>query len=282
MQAFLINLDRATERRAYMLGELKRLWPELVVNRALAVDIKAPDWQPPARYRPGKWRSDRWALGPSDIEIFRSHLDCWEKIARSDQPGLVLEDDLLFSEQFRTSVEKMVQHPHPGVIRLDGLSRSLLLEAPIAICQDVGISRLRSLAPSSAAYLLWPQAAQALVSTAWIARTVDDFLFDPYPADRGTRGHGLPVWQFEPAPCTQAQFGGYEGAERSIPECLRITERKDTVIRKNRRLKGPLLYRLRKEFLRIRQRRLEAARVRRIVADGGRHCPAQPAPGLSW
>lgn len=282
MQAYLINLDRAAERRAHMLGELERLWPELKVNRALAEDIKAPGWQPPAQYRPGKWRSDRWALGPSDIEIFRSHLDCWERIARSDQPGLVLEDDLLFSEQFRPLVEAMLQHPHPGVIRLDGLPRSLLLEAPVAIGEGSTISRLRSLAPSCAAYLLWPPAARALASQARIARTVDDFLFDPYPADRGTRGHELPVWQFEPAPCTQAQFGGYEVADRPIPECLRLTERKDTATPKNRRIKGPLLYRLRKEFLRIRHRRLEAARVRSILAQGGRHCPARPAAGLSW
>ncbi|MDA3889334.1 MAG: glycosyltransferase family 25 protein [Allgaiera sp.] len=282
MQAYLINLERATERRAYMLGELKRLWPELVVNRALAVDIKAPDWQPPAQYQPGKWLSDRWALGPSDIEIFRSHLDCWEKIACSDQPGLVLEDDLLFSEQFRELVEQMLRHPHPGVIRLDGLSRPLLMEAPISICQDAKISRFHSLAPSCAAYLLWPQAAEALVSRAWIARTVDDFLFDPYPAERCTRGHDLPVWQFEPAPCTQAQFGGYDIAERPIPECLRITERKDAVTPTNRRIKGPLLYRLRKELLRMSHRKFDAARTLRIVADGGRHCSAQPAQGLTW
>lgn len=282
MNAYLINLDRATERRDYMISTLKELWPELRVQRALAVDIKSPDWVAPREYQPGAWKSDRWALGASDIEIFRSHLDSWKKIAVSGKTGIVLEDDLLFSIRFRSSVECLLEQPLSGIVRLDGLSSKLLLETPNFLTPDVYVSRVRSLAPSSAAYLLSSEAAASLVSQAWIARTVDDFLFDPFPTDRGTRGHDLPIWQLEPAPCTQAQFGTFTSPDKKVPAFLKVTERKDLDTRKDSAIAGPPLYRLRKEALRFLRRRREAARIKQIVGAGGRIEPARPAEGLHW
>lgn len=282
MKAYLINLDRATERRSYMLEELARLWPELTVERTLAVDIKSPNWEPPKDYQPGRWHSDRWSLAPSDIEIFRSHMDAWKEIASAEAPGMVLEDDLLFSSRFRPSVQSLMQEPIPGVIRMDGLASSLLLGAPKNLDDAVTLSALHSLAPSAAAYLLWPQTAAALLRSVQIERTLDDFLFDPYPSDRGARGHGLPLWQLEPAVCVQAQFGRFDTVDRDTPDFLRVTKRVDVGTRRDRAIVGPIGYRLRKEWLRWRYRRRHAARVRRITAQGGRIAPARAAEGLAW
>ncbi len=282
MKAYLINLDRATERRTYMSEELSRLWPELTVERTLAVDIKSPDWTPPPEYQPGRWRSDRWSLAPSDIEIFCSHMDAWARIAAGPGPGLVLEDDLLFSDQFRRSVEAIVSNPRAGVVRLDGLATPLLLGPPEPVGDSVAVSALHSLAPSAAAYLIWPDSASALLTEVRIERTVDDFLFDPYPSDRGARGHAEPLWQLEPAVCVQAQFGRFDRPDKETPEFLRVTKRVDVSARRNREFTGPRIYRLRKEWLRWRHRRRQAIRERQIAAHGGRVAPARAAEGLAW
>jgi GR25 family glycosyltransferase involved in LPS biosynthesis len=39
-------------------------------------------------------------FSPSDIEIFKSHIDCWKKISLSGEVGIVLEDDLIFFKEF--------------------------------------------------------------------------------------------------------------------------------------------------------------------------------------
>ena len=105
MKIYLINLERSIDRRSHMLSELAKFLPEIPIERALCRDIKNTDWSMPEGIQPGYWKSDRWALGPSDIEIFRSHIDCWKKISESGQIGIVLEDDLIFSENFQDFIE---------------------------------------------------------------------------------------------------------------------------------------------------------------------------------
>ena len=88
-----------------MLSELSKLAPGIPIKRAFCKYIKDINCSMPKDIRPGRWKSDRWALGPSDVEIFRSHVDCWEKISFSDEMGIVLEDDLVFSNNFAKIVE---------------------------------------------------------------------------------------------------------------------------------------------------------------------------------
>ena len=83
MKIYLINLERSIDRRSHMLSELAKFLPEIPIERALCRDIKNTDWSMPEDIQPGHWKNDRWALGPSDIEIFRSHIDCWKKISES-------------------------------------------------------------------------------------------------------------------------------------------------------------------------------------------------------
>lgn len=282
MQAYLINLDRARDRRDYILSELSRLLPDMTVERAMCVDIKAKDWAPPSFVKPGRWNSDRWSLTPSDIEIFRSHIDCWEKIAASGQPGLVLEDDLLFANDFGRVVQQLEHKGIRGIVRLDAVQTSLVLGTPQPIGDGCVLTPAKSLAASAAAYMLDPQTAAALVRDVRIERTVDDFLFDPTPKDRGARGHGLPIMQMEPAVAIQAQFGSFSGAEREIPEFLKMTKRTDVKTRKDRSYIGPPLYRLRKELLRFAYRFRLSGRIKSAEQQGGRWgIPALHAD-LSW
>lgn len=282
MKAYLINLDRAQDRRDYMLGELGRLVPNLSVERALCVDIRSPDWAPPPGWRPGRWRSDRWSLPPSDIEIFRSHLDCWQKIAAGGEPGLVLEDDLLFSEAFPTSLRTVMDAKPSGIIRLDGVRTRLMLEKPQPLSEGRSLSGLRSIAPSSAAYYLDPATSAALVAAARIDRTVDDFLFDPVRADPARGGHGVKAYQLEPVACLQAQFGGFADANRLMPEFLRQTKRVDSTRRRDPQYVGPLAYRAWKELQRLRRKQTQKRILQELQQTGGRVAEPVLSKDLAW
>ncbi|PTX56630.1 GR25 family glycosyltransferase involved in LPS biosynthesis [Litoreibacter ponti] len=282
MKIFLINLDRAQDRRDYMRAELSRLLPEAQVQRAMAVDIKAPDWTPPAEYRPGRWRSDRWALGPSDIEIFRSHKDAWEKIAASGETGLVLEDDLLFSDQFGNRVQALLDAQVRGLIRLDATGDAVLCAPATLQIEGAALHPLKSLGASAAAYMLDAETAGILARDARIERTLDDYLFDPTPQERGARGHGLEILQLEPVIALQAQFGGFTSPERQVPEFLQVTKRVDVARRRDRRYTGPLLYRARKELLRTRHRKAQAKRIEATLAQGGVYGQIATEPDLKW
>lgn len=282
MNIFLLNLDRAADRRDYMMAELDRLMPGATVTRALAVDIRDPGWRPPELYAQGRWNSDRWSLAPSDIEIFHSHLDCWRRIAESGSPGIVMEDDLLFSDRFPAAVDSVLAARPDGIVRLDGMDRAILLGPGRDIGGAMAIAPLESPVPSSACYLMLPEIAARLSRSARIERTVDDFLFDPHPGERGARGHGLPLYQCVPAVAAQAQWAAFTDPGREMPEFLRITKRADMARRKSFEAAGPWPYRLRKELLRITRRRAEAKRKSRVLAAGGSFGPVPPAPDLRW
>lgn len=279
---YLINLDRAQDRRDYMLAEIFRVLPEAQVERVLAIDIKSPDYAPPPDYSPGHWKSDRWALGPSDIEIFRSHLDAWRRIAASGRSGIVLEDDLLFSDLFGDCVRSLFEANPQGITRLDATGNPALLEPA---CLQIGLFRLhqlRSLGASAAAYMLDSGTAAKLTADARTERTLDDYLFDPYPTERGARGHGLDIFQLEPVIALQGQFGTFNSCSRNTPGFLLATKRIDVASRKSKEFRGPFLYRVKKEFLRAKHRRAQAIRVHDVLAIGGTHRVIETAFDLRW
>ena len=282
MKGYLINLDRASDRRDYMVGMLSRLVPDMVIERAMNVDIKAANWAPPTFIQPGRWKSDRWSLGPSDIEIFRSHIDCWEKISTSGEAGLVLEDDLLFSKNFPQAIEQLKSVRPRGIVRLDGVASPMILRKCVTQMTGFTLCPVGSLTASAAAYMLDPQTAAGLVANVKIERTVDDYLFDPTPQDRGAKGHDLPILQLEPIVAIQAQFGQFSDPEQVIPAYLKATKRTDTSTRKSQIYTGPRVYRLRKELLRALYRYRLTRRVKNVIVDGGRWGIADLSPDLHW
>jgi len=282
MKAYLINLDRAADRRNYMMQKLSRLIPNISVERAMCVDIKSPHWSAPSFVQAGRWRSDRWSLSASDIEIFRSHIDCWEKAAASGEAGLILEDDLLFSDRFTEAIREMQKDTPFGVIHLDAVSAPLLLGARETQMDGFTLQTIKSHTASAAAYIVSPDTAARLLDGVRIERTVDDYLFDPTPSDRGARGHGLPILQIEPIIAVQSQFAKYSDTTRTTPDFLEVTKRLDVSSRKARKFVGPWPYRLRKEILRAFYRRRLRKRIQATTIEGGRWASAQLPEEFIW
>lgn len=282
MKIYLINLERSIDRRSHMLSELAKFLPEIPIERALCRDIKNTDWSMPEGIQPGYWKSDRWALGPSDIEIFRSHIDCWKKISESGQIGIVLEDDLIFSENFQDFIEILKVESLDGIIRLDGVNLPLLINKIIKTNNKFNISKVNSIVASAAAYALDPVTAEKLIVNVKVERTVDDYLFDPTPKDRGAKGHGLPIYQLEPIIAVQAQFGTYSDASRKIPVFLEVTKRVDVKYRKSRSQQGPILYRFKKEIMRIIYKYRLKKRKKNILANMGEWRKPILSKDLKW
>ena len=282
MKIYLINLERSVDRRSHMLSELLKLAPGVPIKRAFCKDIKDINWSMPKDIRPGRWKSDRWALGPSDVEIFRSHVDCWEKISLSDEMGIVLEDDLVFSNNFAKIVELLNSENINGIIRLDGVNLPLLMSKSAEVNHEFHISRINSIAASAAAYALDPNTARDLVSKFTIDRTLDDYLFDPTPSYRGARGHTLPIYQIEPIVAVQAQFGNYSDSSIQLPVFLKATKRIDTKNRKVKSLQGPPLYRLKKEILRIIHRKRLKRLKKNIICKNGEWKVPDLSKDLTW
>lgn len=105
LPVWLINLDRAKERRLQMEERLGTLGLEY--KRFQAIDGRK-DWD---RLRPSVDISAfRRNVGrdvmPGEIGASHSHLEVWRQLAASDfEIGLVLEDDVVFHEDFIEAVD---------------------------------------------------------------------------------------------------------------------------------------------------------------------------------
>ena len=282
MKIYLINLERSVDRRNYMLSELSKLAPNITINRAACRDIKDTNWSMPKDIQDGRWSSDRWALSPSDIEIFKSHIDCWKKISLSGEIGIVLEDDLIFSKSFTKIIESLKTKNLNGIIRLDGVNLPLLMSKPITISNEFSISKVNSIAASAAAYAVDSNTAEKLISNIRVERTLDDYLFDPKPSDRGARGHMLPIYQIEPITLVQAQFGNYSDKSSKIPDFLKITKRVDVKRRRSKSLRGPILYRFKKQILRMVYKNRLKKYKKDITNKGGEWKVPTLSNDLSW
>lgn len=232
MIAVLISLDRAADRRDLFMEAMSRLAAEITVERARAVDVSQPGWSVPRGYRDPRWSSDRWSLRPSDIEIFLSHIDAWERIAASHAGGIVFEDDILFSDTFGPAALELARAAPDGIVKLDAVGAPHLMGPPVA-AGGLTLRRLEHYVPSAAAYFLTPETARRLAQNVRIERTVDDYLFDPYPEERGSAGHGLPIFQLDPAITVQGQFGTYADPGRPVPDFVTGTKRQDLSRRKS-------------------------------------------------
>ena len=94
---YYINLDRSPERRRRMETELVRHGLAARYQRFPAVDgrlLKRPS-----------------PVHPGEAGIFRSHLDVLRKVASSDRPAHIMEDDVVFSDLTVPSISAAVNGP---------------------------------------------------------------------------------------------------------------------------------------------------------------------------
>src|SRR5687768_16049730 len=140
MRAYLINLDAATDRRAFM--EQAFAATSLSLERVPALDgariaLPHPDYSETLYHR----RHGR-TTKPGEIGCYFSHLKAMEAfLASGDSHGLICEDDLVLLPHFEHVLERAMGTAKAwNVLRLSGLSPG----NPVRVMEDRKSTRLNS------------------------------------------------------------------------------------------------------------------------------------------
>lgn len=113
IEAYIINLSDAKERRERMSQEIAKLGEQKEINFHFydAVSYKNErflqyknhwDWDWLTKLYRGKKLSD------GEKACFASHYSLWQKCVEENKPILVLEDDIVFLDGFLTQIDKIV------------------------------------------------------------------------------------------------------------------------------------------------------------------------------
>ena len=163
MRAFIINLDSATDRWAFIQAAFAG--SQLTLCRVSAVNGKTLTL-PHAQYSE---RLYRWFHGrtpnPRELACYLSHLKAMEAFLATDEKhALIVEDDLVLRPDFDAAIGTAMQYARAwNILRVTGLSRGhpltlARLSDKYSLCVSFG--RLKG----SGAYVIDRVAARALLS----------------------------------------------------------------------------------------------------------------------
>jgi len=163
MHAFIINLDSATDRWAFIQASFAG--SQLVLCRVPAVDAKTLTLSH-AQYSEKLYR---WFHGRTpnvrELACYLSHLKAMEAfLATDDKHALIAEDDLVLHPDFDATIEAAIQYARSwNILRVTGLSRGhpmrlTKLLGDYSLCVSLG--RLKG----SGGYAIDRLAARALLS----------------------------------------------------------------------------------------------------------------------
>lgn len=186
MLAYYINLDRRTDRRAFMEAQFAALG--LVVERIVATTpetITAEDLSP--------WSlediSDK--VSPPEAACSISHFRAWRRMLElGHERVLMLEDDLLLSRKLPAFLSAIENEPADiDILRLETQLRTVQIHRrPEPAPRGFAFHRPVGYEQGSGAYVISAAcAAGILASPSRFSRPIDDLLFSPKsPYWRGT------------------------------------------------------------------------------------------------
>ncbi len=152
---YIISLASAKARRAFQETQSSTLGFSPLWQAALGIDAFTDEeflrhafhWQRP--------------LKKTEVGCFLSHLQIWRTIAAGQAPAVVLEDDVILSEDWPQVIDQLATLEGIDCINLETVGKKQLGQA-----QQSGPWTLRRLYLNSSgagAYLLWPQGARKLL-----------------------------------------------------------------------------------------------------------------------
>ncbi|WP_339986823.1 glycosyltransferase family 25 protein [Gymnodinialimonas ulvae] len=229
MKVLVINLASEAERMAFQEAQLGTLG--LAFERVNAV---TPDTlSPPANDR--YWSRWERPLRTTEMAAFASHRVAWERVAASDTPHMVLEDDAFLMPGAKGLLATLTDLPQAEFVTLETRGRRK------RIARDphphAPIHRLWQDRTGAACYVLWPGAAKKLLTRAAPAPGLADAVL--------CAAYELQAWQAVPALACQLDRCAAEGLTPPIATESAIGREdkpraKPSVVQKLRRITSQL------------------------------------------
>lgn len=189
VEVFIISLERAEKRRAYMRDLVERLG--LTAHFISAVDGQKLTDEQRARY--SSQRATRvYGCDMTDNEIgcYLSHLQIYQRMVdQGIETALILEDDISCADDLKAVLQEVMQAPTRGwqVIRLQSTKRSVAqpstARATGEAVADVGprtIFRIRTSVLGGCGYLIRRTAAEAMLKRSERIEMPVDQILDRY------------------------------------------------------------------------------------------------------
>lgn len=153
MRALVINMATASDRMAVMARQLDHLGLEWSRLEAVTPETLSPGQEDPM------WQRWQRPLRATEMALTASHMAAWEEV--KDGPVLVLEDDALLSAKLPSFLSEVKGLQGVDHVSLETRGRKKLLDrAPGSVWP------MRQDRTGSAAYLVWPNGARALLGRA--------------------------------------------------------------------------------------------------------------------
>ena len=271
MVAYYINLDRVPERREYVENHFSRRGISDLV-RLSATDAKDSSALADTHFVKGT--GSRWDMPLSAIACFESHRRVWQMIVDAGLPAAaVFEDDLRLSESAANVIAGVIEAAESfDVVKID-YSPQLVRLGSQQVLNGIPMRSMLHTVASAGGYVLSRSGCLKLLN--WsesYCETLDDFVFFPRP--------NWVALQVIPAVAVQFQFGQ---ADENKKNCnvggFHINERESDPSINAVTDKGPLGFRLRKEFRRFaRKNHWRFGGDARLIRQGGYigHIPLAP------
>jgi glycosyl transferase family 25 len=191
VQIFVINLPHAVKRHKLQKNQLIKLGLEYkILNATSADDISEAtykkhyfDWQRPLR--------------KTEVACYFSHRSAWDKVIRSGEPALILEDDAILSIFLPKLLDSLNKIKNTDLINLENRSRKKFVSRSyVEIECNSKLLRLYQDRTGAAGYILWPSGANKLIQ---LENNSGIGLADAHI----TACHTLKAYQVEPSPIIQ-------------------------------------------------------------------------------
>jgi len=191
VQIFVINLPDAVKRHKLQKDQLNKLGLKYkTLDATSADDISETtykkhyfDWQRPLR--------------KTEVACYFSHRSAWDKVIRSGEPALILEDDAILSIFLPKLLSSLNKIKNTDLINLENRSRKKFVSRSyVEIECNSKLRRLYQDRTGAAGYILWPSGANKLIQ---LEKKSGIGLADAHI----TSCHELKSYQVEPSPIIQ-------------------------------------------------------------------------------
>jgi len=211
MKIFVINLDKAKDRRLFQKKQLSFYGLDYEFLSAVSADDisqetykkHSRDWQRP--------------LKKTEVACYYSHRDAWERVLRFDQPILIMEDDALISKHLISLLHILKKEKKADLINLENRGRKKFVSR---VSKPLGnhskLLKLYQDRTGAACYVLWPSGAKKLLEC---EKNKGIALADAHI----TSCYQIDAFQVEPAAAIQLDYCDYYQMKNPVHQKLALS-----------------------------------------------------------